>query len=212
MAKVRSIASLNIDSTVLCCNFVNTVSSWVDAERYDYLQSYGDFIDWCLKVNIADVKQLEALRTVSTQQPQEAGNALTRIKEIRFILHRLIAAVAKGLEDEIHHFLPTYNLLLRVDAAPGEQLLYSDGKFSISQLNKAGDLTAPVWLAVASLSTLLVDNDLARIKECPKCGWVFLDETKNGKRIWCNPRYCGSSDKMMRYNKKKKGSLPSYNA
>lgn len=209
MAKVRSIASLSIDSTVLCCNFVNTVSSWVDADSYDYLQSYDDFIDWCSKVNIADTAQLEAMGAVSTRQPEEASAALTRIKEIRFILHRLIAAVAKGLVAEIHHFLPTFNLLLRVDTAPRQQLLYSDGKFLRNQLNKAGDLTAPIWLAVESLSTLLVDHDPARIKECPKCGWVFLDETKNGKRVWCNPRYCGSSDKMMRYHKKKKNGLSS---
>lgn len=209
MAKVRSIASLNIDSTVLCCNFVNTVSSWGDADRYDYLQSYNDFIDWCLKVNIADAEQLEALRAVSVRQPEDAVAALARIKEIRFILHRLIAAVARELEEEIHHFLPTFNLLLRVDTVPRQQLLFSGGKFSINNLNQADDLTAPVWLAVASLSTLLVNNDLARIKECPKCGWVFLDETKNGKRIWCNPLFCGTSDKMMRYNKKKKDSLSS---
>lgn len=204
MPKIRSIDTLNIDSTALCCNFVNTQSSWMSADRYDYLQTYIDFLDWCLKVEISSKEQLQALRALSLQQPDDAKAALNRIKEIRGIMQGLISAVAKGSEDELLRFLPSFNLLLRVDAFSKQKLIYKDGKFLLDQINIAGDFTAPVWLAVESLATLLVENNLHRIKECPTCGWVFLDETKNGKRKWCNPKYCGTSDKMKRYNERKK--------
>ncbi|MBE8722504.1 CGNR zinc finger domain-containing protein [Sphingobacterium pedocola] len=206
MGKTRSINSLNIDSTVLCCNFVNTQSSWTSADRYDYFQTYDDFIEWCLKVNISSREQLQGLREFAAEQWEDAEAALNRIKEIRSILHGLISAVAKNSEEELLHFLPTFNLLLRVDAVSRQRLVYRDKKFTIDQINISGDLTAPVWLAVESLATLLAESDLARIKECPKCGWVFLDETKNGKRKWCNPKYCGTSDKMKRYNDRKKNT------
>ncbi len=204
MGKTRSIKSLNIDSTVLCCNFVNTQSSWMSVDRYDYFQTYEDFIDWCLKVNILSQERLLALRELSVQEPEDAKASLNRVKEIRYILHGLISAVAKGSEEELFHFLPSFNLLLRVEAVSRQRLIYKERKFVTDQINIDGDLTAPVWLAVESLATLLVENDLHRIKECPKCGWVFLDETKNGKRKWCNPKYCGTSDKMKRYNDRKK--------
>ncbi|UYQ95990.1 CGNR zinc finger domain-containing protein [Chitinophaga horti] len=203
MAKTRSISSLNIDSTVLCCNFVNTVSSWMDNQRYDYLATYNDFIDWCLKLNFTQTARLEQLRQLAAQQPGEADAALMRIREIRTVMHNLIAAVAKDDAVAKQQYLPSFNLLL-IDAASRQRLLFLDGKFSVGQLNPAGDLTAPAWEAVQSLSGMLVNNDLRRIKECPKCGWVFLDETKNGKRRFCNPKYCGTSDKMMRYNQRKK--------
>lgn len=204
MGKIRSINSLNIDSTVLCCNFVNTQSSWTSADRYDYFQTYENFIEWCLKVNILSQERVQALRALSIQQPEDAKASLTRIKEIRYILHGLISAVAKNSKAALLHFLPSFNLLLRVEAVSRQRLIYKERKFVIDPINIDGDLTAPVWLAVESLANLLVENDLHRIKECPKCGWVFLDETKNGKRKWCNPKYCGTSDKMKRYNDRKK--------
>jgi len=176
----------------------------MSVDRYDYFQTYEDFIDWCLKVNILSQERLLALRELSVQEPEDAKASLNRVKEIRYILHGLISAVAKGSEEELFHFLPSFNLLLRVEAVSRQRLIYKERKFVTDQINIDGDLTAPVWLAVESLATLLVENDLHRIKECPKCGWVFLDETKNGKRKWCNPKYCGTSDKMKRYNDRKK--------
>lgn len=206
MAKIRSIETLSIDSTVLCCNFVNTVSSWKAEKNHDYLQTYDDFIGWCLKLNVSNTDRLHLLRQLANEQPEEALAALNRIKEIRQVLRGLISAVATGDSDKQQLLLPAANLLL-FDAISRQRLLYYKGKFLIDQVGAAGDLTAPVWKAVNSLASLLTDHDIKRIKECPKCGWVFLDETKNASRKWCNSKACGSSDKAMRYNNRKKGMV-----
>src|SRR5690606_6368388 len=50
MAKIKNIDTLTVDSSVLCCNFVNTVSSWKVAGSYDYLDSYDSFLQWCQKL------------------------------------------------------------------------------------------------------------------------------------------------------------------
>lgn len=202
MAKIRSIDSLNIDSSILCCNFVNTVSSWKNENYYDYLGSYKDFIAWCIKLKVAVPARLQVLVLLANDQPEEAQGALIRIKEIRRILQGLISAVACNDNAKRGTFLPAANLLL-IDAASRQRLMYEKGRFVLDQMDAAGDLIAPVWKAVQSLASLLTNYDINRIKECPKCGWVFLDETKNGSRKWCNPKYCGTSDKMMRYNKRK---------
>jgi predicted RNA-binding Zn ribbon-like protein len=204
MAKIRSIETLSIDSTVLCCNFVNTVSSWTTKSHNDYLQTYDDFIAWCLKLEVSSSDRLQMLRQLAIDQPHEAMAALKRIKEIRQVLQGLISAVARDDSNKKIFFLPATNLLL-VDAASRQRLHYLEGKFLMDQIDAAGDLMAPVWKAVNSLPSLLIDHDTKRIKECPKCGWVFLDETKNASRKWCNSKVCGSSDKVMRYNNRKKG-------
>lgn len=205
MAKIRSIETLSIDSTVLCCNFVNTVSSWKAEKTHDYLETYDHFIAWCLKLNVSDTDRLHSLSQLGKERPEEALAALNRIKEIRHVLRGLISAVASGDNDKQQLFVPQANLLL-FDAASRQRLLYHNEKFILDQVDAAGDLTSPVWKAVSSLTTLLVNNDSERIKECPKCGWVFLDETKNASRKWCNSKACGSSDKAMRYNNRKKGT------
>lgn len=203
MAKLRTIETLTIDSTVLCCNFVNTVSSWKTDKKHDYLGSYDDFVAWCRKLEVSAPERLDMLDQLAAEQPEEAALALERIKEIRDLLQGLISAVAQHDEDRKANQLPAINLLL-VDAASKQRLLYSDGAFLLSQLDAPGDFLGPVWKAVYSLTVLLTQHEIDRIKECPKCGWVFLDETKNGRRRWCNPQYCGSTDKMERYNQRKK--------
>lgn len=202
MGKFRSIETLSIDSTVLCCNFVNTVSTWKTAKNYDYFVAYDDFIEWCFKLKISRPERLETLKELANEQPEQALIALHRIKEIRKVLQGLISAVAQNDNDRKLAYLPAANLLI-VDAISRQRLLYVDGKFTMGQIDSANDLLSPVWKAVQSLSELLTDHETKRIKECPMCGWVFLDETKNANRKWCSIKACGTTDKMNRYNQKK---------
>jgi predicted RNA-binding Zn ribbon-like protein len=73
--------------------------------------------------------------------------------------------------------------------------------------NEPVQLISPIWPVLKSLYDLLTEDDRIRIKACPSCGWVFYDETKDGKRRWCNPLNCGTKDKMDRYTKKKSRNI-----
>lgn len=205
MGKERSIATLTIDSTVLCCNFVNTVSSWEIKSHYDYLNQYQDFLDWCRKLQLCTEEQIRLMETIAAGQPAEAIRVLERIREIRLLMQGFISSIARQDMEKTNFLLPAVNLLL-IEAASRQRLLFRERNFTMEQMDVPGDLMSPVWQTIQSLGQLLINHDIHRIKECPKCGWVFLDETKNGRRKWCNPQYCGSTDKMMRYNQRKKDS------
>lgn len=205
MAKLRNIENLTIDSSVLCCNFVNTVSSWKGEKKYDYLNCYEDFVAWCVKLKVSDFGTLDLLQQLAATQPEETLAAFDRIKEIRGLLREFLLAIVHDNRDEQINLLPAINLLL-LDAVSRQRLFYLEEKFTIGQVDEPGDLMTPVWKVVYSLAPLLTEQEITRIKECPNCGWVFLDQTKNGTRKWCNPRYCGSADKMMRYHQRKKNS------
>lgn len=62
---------------------------------------------------------------------------------------------------------------------------------------------APLLAAIeASASGLLVDRrDAVRLKCCPgdDCGWLFVDETGNGRRRWCSMASCGNRTKARRH-------------
>lgn len=56
-------------------------------------------------------------------------------------------------------------------------------------------------VALSSCSLLLDRNEVERIKVCPAldCGWLFVDETGNGKRRWCSMEICGNRMKARRH-------------
>jgi len=51
---------------------------------------------------------------------------------------------------------------------------------------------------------LLLSEKLFKVKECPGCGWLFYDGTKNGKRRWCSMKSCGSNVKALEWYHRKK--------
>jgi predicted RNA-binding Zn ribbon-like protein len=192
---------LPIDSTRLCCNFVNTIYSWKQEDDYDFLQDYNIFIDWCVKLNVADDKFLDSLRRHAKRNTREANKVMNVIRNRRLLVHDLISAIAGKDQKEIKKMLALANPVMK-EALNHMHLDFDGHAFVVSHQSEKIDLKAPLWIILKSLYDLITEMEIVRIKECPTCGWVFYDETKNGKRKWCNPLNCGTQDKMNRYNQK----------
>ena len=199
--KITTIEELPLDSTKLCCNFVNTVYSWKDPEDYDFLQDYDVFIDWCVKLSLADLAPLDKLRRHAKKNPSEAMKAMTFIRKNRLLIHDFISAIARQDAKEINKLLRPANTAMK-EALLHMELEFNGRGFIVSSPAVQTDLKAPMWIVLKSLYDLVTESDMARVKECPTCGYVFYDETKNGKRKWCNPLNCGTQDKMNRYHQK----------
>ena len=64
-------------------------------------------------------------------------------------------------------------------------------------------ILAPVlW----SAGDLLAGPRLSRVRRCanPECGWLFLDDSRAGKRRWCSMSACGNRAKARRHYHKSK--------
>ena len=199
--KITTIADLPIDSTKLCCNFVNTVYSWKEEDGFDFLEDYDKFLDWCSKLTIADNEYLDKLRRHAKRNAAEANRTMAFIRKSRLLVHEFISAIAKYDLKEIKKLLIPANAAMK-EALQHMQLEFKGDAFVISPRTETVDLKAPLWIVLKSLYDLVIAMDMVRVKECPTCGYVFYDETKNGKRKWCNPLNCGTQDKMSRYNQK----------
>src|SRR5580704_15548830 len=48
---------------------------------------------------------------------------------------------------------------------------------------------------------LLAGPRLDRVRRCanPECGWLFLDDSRAGKRRWCSMQSCGNRAKARRH-------------
>jgi len=59
-------------------------------------------------------------------------------------------------------------------------------------------------LAVSALS-LLPQGRAARVRICANCRWLFLDESRNRSRVWCDMTVCGNRQKARRhYDRRRK--------
>jgi predicted RNA-binding Zn ribbon-like protein len=64
----------------------------------------------------------------------------------------------------------------------------------------AGDAQTPVHrLAHAALELLMDDDELARLRQCAGCRWLFLDHSRGTGRRWCSMADCGTEAKKRRY-------------
>ena len=52
---------------------------------------------------------------------------------------------------------------------------------------------------VHDATRLLIDGPLDRLKACDGCNYLFIDESKNRSRRWCDMTTCGTAEKMRRY-------------
>src|SRR5918994_1634439 len=62
------------------------------------------------------------------------------------------------------------------------------------------DPHAPVdAFALAAVALLSDPGELARLRTCAGCCWLFLDHSRGGSRRWCSMADCGTEAKKRRY-------------
>lgn len=62
--------------------------------------------------------------------------------------------------------------------------------------------------ATAAAMDLLLTVDYGRLRRCPPddggCGWIVLDQSRNGSRRWCQMADCGSAAKSRRLTERRR--------
>jgi len=57
---------------------------------------------------------------------------------------------------------------------------------------------------------VLQTADLSRVRRCPPseggCGWLFLDQSRNGSRRWCRMADCGTAAKSRRLTERRRAA------
>lgn len=195
----RILENLELVGEALCLDFANTVNSRPTPE-HDYLMHYSDLVGWAHKVGILSPTQSHKLRNRSTENAEASEEVLNRAWRIRELIYRLFSNAAKDSEQsqkDIETFLKEY-----AEAISHGQLIKEDNHYRTTwKLDASFD--ALLWPIVHSAGELLLSEELDHVKECPNCGWLFLDTSKNQSRRWCSMNTCGARDKMRRYHRRK---------
>jgi predicted RNA-binding Zn ribbon-like protein len=177
----------------LCLDFANTVNKRPAPDR-DQLDSVPDLMHW------AQVAKLP----MATRVARRSTDELAAARDLREAIHRVFSNVATGRHPaaaDLTIIMATYG-----DAVVAAQPRRHDHRFTLDWAPPFG-IRQIRWAVGASAAQLLLEGPLDRIGECPSCGWLFLDTSRNGQRRWCSMAVCGAREKAQRhYQASKPGS------
>jgi predicted RNA-binding Zn ribbon-like protein len=196
----RTVETLELVGGAFCLDFVNTINSRLYPE-HDYLTQYSDLARWANKVGILSPAQANQLEKRAKQNVEKVENALQAARTLRELLYRLFSNAAKGSEPnkkDMETFVSSYG-----EAISRGQLIKKDKHYTTTwKVDES--LEAVLWPIIYSAGELFLASELSQVKECPGCGWLFLDTSKNQSRRWCSMNTCGARDKMRRYHKRQR--------
>ncbi|WP_245314333.1 ABATE domain-containing protein [Rhizobium sp. R634] len=134
----------------------------------------------------------------------EAG-AVAELRDHRFL-------------DEVHEIRESsyelFNAIAESEEPPSQSLgLLFSSAARLLQTRQVGwdgtllHLSSDQWKNPAAVSAFFAQLSIeafftlprARMHACPRCGWLFVDTSRGGKRRWCNMRICGNREKITRY-------------
>jgi predicted RNA-binding Zn ribbon-like protein len=198
---------------VPCLDFVNTLA-WRFTDRpVEYLGCYEDLLEWERQAGLLAPDETEALSGRAATHPEEARGMFSRAVAVREEIHQVLsAAIAAEPQDE--SVLSAFNrelsgALSRLRVVPAA----SDAYVWAWERGGEGDggplLERPLWPVVCSAAELLTSSPkLGRVKVCAGegCGWMFLDESRNASRKWCDSRDCGNRERVRKHLALKRAS------
>jgi predicted RNA-binding Zn ribbon-like protein len=194
---------------VVSLDFVNTVGSRLTGHPGEYLRSYEDLLDWSRQAGLLSLEEAESLFRQATLDPEGARETLSRALALREEIHRLISAHIAG-ESRDENDLSALNRELSISLSH-LRVTPAGAAFGWGWDQSADDggaLDSPLWPVAQSAAELLTSPKLGRVKLCDGegCGWVFLDESRNGSRRWCDSRDCGNRERVRRHLARKRAS------
>lgn len=197
MLKNPAIDQMRLDGGSLCLDFVNTIPDRKDGSNRDNLHSFNDLLYWAKKTRIIDSSTFALLEEAGEMHERKAREFFEEAINLRSLIYSIFHPISLGKKAKPAD-LEAFNALTG-RYAQHLQIALVKGAF-VEQWNFDADdfynITAPIlW----SARELLLSGKLEKVKECPNCGWLFLDSTKNGRRKWCSMEDCGSNVKALEY-------------
>jgi len=178
-------------------DFLNTIDDWTAAEREDRLAGFPDAVRFGVAAGVITQAEAQAIRS------RRGGEEVGRLRELRGRLERIFGAL-------LARDAPRQADLDRLAqdagaAAAAARLRVARGRVVRRiEVADAGGATLRWRLAEAAMS-LVHSPRWERVKRCPRCGWFFLDTSKNGSRRWCSMAMCGSATKSRNYYRRTRG-------
>ena len=185
-------------------DFVNTLDNRCDPERsVDLLPTYSELVAFAGQYGLVNPAQARLLLAAASER--QAKLVLDRAIRLREALYQLFLAAISG-ERPPSEDIETLNASLS-EARSRRQLSWDRKDFVWRYRGFPDQPASPIWPIAEAAAELLSSGDRARIRECSNetCRWLFLDQSKNHSRRWCDMSVCGNRAKARRFHARERG-------
>ena len=180
---------------VLCINFVNTVSWRGKPKPDEYLPNLESWLEWIREEGLASE---DAVHELESKSEEEAAIGFERAIEFREALYNFLKAFGRSEDPSAKDRV----LVQEVLGKAMSRLKLSEGERGWAFELEAGpnDWEAPLYPCALSAAQLVAGPWAKRLRVCnrPECEWLFMDNTKNRSRKWCDMKTCGNVVKARR--------------
>lgn len=183
-----------------CLDFANTVTGLRGTDKEaEHLHGYGDLLSWAAQAALLTPDRARELQQTAGQSSARPAQVLARSVALREAIYAIFSALAAKekapaaaldlLNDEV------------VEAMTNARIVRKSGGFDWELPADACGLFLPLHAIARDAAELLTSRHLKEVRECSleTCGWLFLDETRNHSRQWCEMSVCGNRAKQTRF-------------
>jgi predicted RNA-binding Zn ribbon-like protein len=191
----------DLSAGVLCLDFANTLSKRIiPGQTQDELAAYSDLVMFAKQSRVISPQLARELLATGLVEPRKAVRVLQAAVALREAIYRVFSAFANL------HQVTSKDVKL-IEEFAGEAMkhrhLTAVGRSYVWQWNRDRDevLAYVLWPIAQSAGELLTSERLRRVRECDAdtCAWLFLDESRNHSRRWCDMKVCGNRQKARRH-------------
>lgn len=188
----------------IALDFINTVDWRISEEPSDRLQRYADLVAWGRQAGVLTPERARTLLATARTEPARAEETLAKAQALREAMGRVIWAAAQGEPPGAPDLTVLNNALAR--ALAHARVEDAGGRLLWCWAVTADDLDCILWPVVRAAAELITSDAIHQVKMCAddRCGWLFLDTTRNRRRRWCSMEDCGNRNKARRYYARKK--------
>jgi predicted RNA-binding Zn ribbon-like protein len=183
-------------------DFVNTLGGLPDDPDDEYLHGYADLLTFVEHCGLLDRRPANALRRAAAGDVTAAEKAFAAALALRAAVDAALRLHAIGTAPRSvrsnRHVLDALRDAY-ADSLAAARLERADESYDWVWPTSVPSLRLPYWLVAGQAVDLLRLDDLARLRQCAHCRWLFLDTSKNHSRRWCSMNACGSVVKMRRF-------------
>ena len=196
MKSQPTIATMKLLGGNPALDFVNTVDCRIGKWGPDLLADHDSLLLWAVRVGLIG----DALAgRVRANEPAGQQSALQAAKTLREALYRLFLAEDGDAPVQAAD-LAVLDMWVARAMAERTLAVSNTGRiaWTFADSTDPGLVTRRVALAA---SELLLDPTRRPVRQChgPDCGWLFLDTTRGGHRLWCSSAGCGTRVRVRRF-------------
>jgi predicted RNA-binding Zn ribbon-like protein len=188
----------------LCLDFANTIHNSHAEDKGEELHAISDLLQWAKEAGLLSSADHDRLAAHYNLNPREAAAALAKGTAIRDLLLSILAGIAHGRSVSSQRLSELNSALAQ---APGLlRLRKNSDRIETKWTSGADGLRQVLFAVLTSTAELLASDRLGRIRECANadCTWLFVDESRNRSRRWCEMRACGNRMKARRHYRRAK--------